>query len=168
MLRLDVARLKRSPGDTGHFEIKADLPLLEMPGERIAFAGPVVASLDVANTGRSLRVEGEVSGRLELTCGRCLEPFEHSFEVPLEETYVQNPEGGGEEAVLFSGDSLDVTPEAMKSIILSLPMKAVCREECPGLCPTCGRSPGEGPCDCSSEKIDPRLSVLQDFFKGKS
>ncbi|MCL6560327.1 MAG: DUF177 domain-containing protein, partial [Firmicutes bacterium] len=68
-------------------------------------------------------------------------------------------------AVPFHGDVLDVTPEVLKSIILALPMKAVCREECPGLCPGCGRNLNEGRCGCVNEDIDPRLSVLKDFFK---
>jgi uncharacterized protein len=167
VLQLNVARLKRSPGDTARYDLTAELPALELQDESMRFSGPVKAGLDVDNTGPVLAVKGEVSGKLTLTCGRCLEPFEYSFDVPVEETYA--PDTGGEkgEAVPFSGDILDITPEVLKSIILALPMKAVCREDCRGLCPKCGKNLNEGRCDCESEDIDPRFSVLKDLFKEK-
>lgn len=165
MLQLDVARLKRSPGDSVRFDLPADLPPLELAGENVSFAGPVKAGLVVRNTGTNLAVEGEVSGTLKLTCGRCLEPFDYFFEVPVEETYAPASEGDRGEAVPFTGDVLDITPEVLKSIILALPMKAVCREECPGLCPKCGRNLDEGRCGCGNEDMDPRLSVLKDLLK---
>ncbi|MCL6636095.1 MAG: DUF177 domain-containing protein [Peptococcaceae bacterium] len=167
MLQLDVTRLKRSPGDSARYDLLADLPPLDMPGERVAFAGPVKAGLDVTNTGRALAVRGEVSGRLRLTCSRCLEPFERPFQAAFEETYTPLPEEGGEDTVPFSGDIIDLTPEVLKCIIMALPMKAVCREECPGLCPGCGKSLKEGPCGCGGGDIDPRFSVLKNFFREK-
>lgn len=167
VLQLDIARLKRSPGDSASFELLADLPPLELPGESISFSGPVKAGGVVTNTGTTLAVEGEVSGRLNLTCGRCLEPFQYSFKVPIEETYTQAPvsEGDRGEAVPFTGDVLELTPEVVKSIILALPMKAVCREECPGLCSKCGHNLKEGRCGCGNEELDPRFSVLKDLLK---
>jgi len=167
MLLVDVAKLKRSPGDSARYDLQAELPPLELPGESASFAGLVRAGLEVINTGKTLAVEGVVSGRLRLNCGCCLEPYDYPFEVAVEETYIPASEGGGEEAVPFSGDYLDLTPEVLKSIILTLPMKMVCREECRGLCPQCGRNLNEGMCGCENEDIDPRLSVLKNLFKEK-
>jgi len=167
MLQLDVAKLKRSPGDSARFDLLAELPSLELEGESFIFSGPVKAGLVVVNTGPTLEIKGEVSGVLTLTCDRCLEPFEYSFDVLVEETYAHSEEGETGEAVPFTGDILDITPEALKSIVLALPMKAVCREECPGLCPQCGRNLNEGRCGCANEEIDPRMSALKGFFKEK-
>lgn len=167
MLQLDVAQLKRSPGDSARFDLLAELPSLELEGENFIFFGPVKAGLDVVNTGPTLEMKGEVSGVLTLTCDRCLEPFEYSFDVPVEETYAQSAEGEMGEAVPFTGDILDITPEVLKSIVLALPMKVICREECPGLCPQCGRNLNEGRCGCANEEIDPRMSALKGFFKEK-
>ncbi len=161
MLQLDVASLKKSPGDSARFDLTATLHPLELLGENISFSGPVKAGLDVTNTGKTLAVEGEVSGNLKLTCSRCLKPFDYIFDVLFREIYTPVQGEGGEEAVLFTGDVIDVTPEVLKSIILVLPMKAICREECQGLCPQCGRNLNEGRCNCEKEHIDPRLSVLK-------
>lgn len=173
MLQMDVASLKRSIGDTSCYELQAALTPLEVRGATVSFCGPVKVSLVVSNTGEGLLARGQVAGNLKLTCDRCLELFQYAFNLPFEETY--RPVPGGEaassgsgkndaESVTFSGDILDITPEVLNNIILALPMKALCREDCPGLCPHCGRNLKAGQCDCESEKIDPRLSVLKDFF----
>lgn len=167
MLQLNVARLKRSLGDCARYDLKSDLPPLKLEDESVCFSGPVMAGLDVINTGSALEVKGEVSGKLTLTCSRCLEPFEYSFDVPIEETYAPDTEGEHGEAVSFSGDLIDITPEVLKSIILALPMKSLCLEECRGLCPKCGRNLNEGRCDCENEDIDPRFNVLKDLLKEK-
>ncbi len=167
MLQLDVARLKRSPGESVSFELMTDLPPMEMAGEKISFDGPVKAVLSATNTGQAIIVEGTVSGLLQLNCSRCLEPFRYSFEVPFAEIYTTAvEEAKEEEAIPFSGDILDVTPEVLKGLIMELPMKAVCHEECQGLCSGCGQNLNQGRCGCAGTEVDPRLSVLRDILKG--
>lgn len=166
MLKLDVARLKRSPGESARFNLEADLPSLEIGGESFTFPAPVRAGLVVGNTGTVLSVEGELSGRLTLACGRCLEPYDYFFQAPFEETYAPAAVEDGE-AIPFNGDTVDLTPEALKSIVLTLPMKMLCREDCPGLCPGCGRKLDEGRCACAGEDLDPRLSALKSLLEGR-
>ncbi|HPU36293.1 MAG TPA: DUF177 domain-containing protein [Bacillota bacterium] len=173
MLQVDVASLKRNIGETSCYELQAALPPLEIRGEKVSFWEPVKVSLVVCNTGEGLLARGQITGELQLACDRCLELFHYAFSLPFEETYRPVP-GGGEvpsgsgekdaESVTFSGDILDITPEVLNSIILSLPMKALCKEDCPGLCPRCGSNLKDGQCGCESENIDPRLNVLKDFF----
>lgn len=165
MLQLDVARLKRSSGDTAHFDLLENLPPLEFAGDVISFVEPVNARLSALNTGKTLAVTGKISGKMELKCGRCLGSFAYEFEVPFEENYAMVQETPAEDLIPFSGDFLDVAPEVEKSIYLALPMKALCGEECRGLCPVCGRNLNEGDCGCAAEEFDPRLSVLKELLK---
>ncbi len=164
MLRLDVAKLKRAPGTEAFFKLTSNLPPLELAGESFRFSGPVKVRLDVVNTGELLAVEGKISGRLLLSCNRCLELFGWDFEAPFEENYAPASEGE-EEKLTFSGDLLNITPEVLKSIMLALPMKLLCRDDCKGICPECGRNLNEHTCDCTTVELDPRLSILKDFFK---
>ena len=110
-------------------------------------------------------VDGTASGLLRLNCSRCLEPFNFSFEAPLAEFYTTAVEGADEEAIYFTGDYLDLTPEVLKSLLLELPMKPLCSEKCKGLCSTCGRNLNEGDCECTGTDIDPRFNVLRDLLK---
>lgn len=166
MLRLDVGALKKAPGNFVPFSLAAELSPLELRGEHMAFSAPVKADLLVGSSDATIvEVEGTVSGRLNLQCGRCLEYYEHVFAVPFREVYAQEGQNGESEVIPYSGELLDITPEVLKTIILSLPMKTLCREDCLGLCPLCGGNLNNSRCDCSNEDVDPRLSVLQKLFK---
>ena len=141
------------------------MPPFDFCGEDIFFAGPVKAELVVSNTGKSIIVEGEAGGKLELSCSRCLERFIFDFKVPVQEEYALAQEGGKEELQTFTGDFIDITPAVINSILLALPMKAVCGESCQGLCSTCGANLNQGRCGCETEDIDLRLSALKELLK---
>ncbi|MGB9803173.1 YceD family protein [Desulfofundulus sp.] len=174
-MRIDVSDLKKSPGESIQVELSSPLPEFEFNGEKLIFNGPVRASLEVTNTGKALLVEGEVRGVLEVRCARCLEPFRWPVETTLNEVYypadneeaavVDPAEEEYQEWIPFTGDVLDVTPEVLKSIMLALPMRFLCDENCRGLCPRCGRNLNVAECSCPGEDVDPRLMVLKDMFK---
>ncbi len=167
MLQLNVARLKRIPGDSARYKQDVQMPSFKVQGESVNFSGPVVIDVVIDNTGKHLVVEGKASGKLKLACSRCLDFFEYSFEVPVKEVYTAAPEEDADEAVSFTGDFLDISPEITKSIIMHLPMKALCREECRGLCPVCGINLNERQCRCAGKDIAPRLNVLKKYFEQK-
>jgi uncharacterized protein len=110
-------------------------------------------------------VEGTASGKLVLSCCRCLERFTYDFQAPVDEKYSLAKDGGDEEISLVTGDFIDIAPAVLNSIYLALPMKAVCGEGCQGLCPVCGVNLNKGSCVCAVEDIDPRLSVLKELLK---
>lgn len=56
---------------------------------------------------------------------------------------------------------LDLDELLRSDILLELPYKYLCREDCKGLCPSCGKNLNEGPCSCNLHQVDPRLEVLK-------
>ncbi|SHI86359.1 YceD family protein [Desulfofundulus thermosubterraneus] len=174
-MRVDVADLKRSPGESIQVELSSPLPELEFHGDRLSFDGPARASLEISNTGKALLVQGGVRGTLKVRCARCLEPFCVPVEAPLSEVYypadseeiavVDPTKEEYQEWIPFSGDVLDITPEVLKSILLVLPMRFLCNEGCRGLCPRCGQNLNMAPCACPGEDVDPRLMILKDMLK---
>ena len=168
MLRIDVGLFNRNQLETKKYSLSAALPDLDLPGERLAFAGPVNGELQVTGSEDLLTVEGLVTGSLNLRCVRCLESFTFDFRIPFREVYTHKPTDETGEEVQYTGDCLDLSPEILKAVILTLPMKALCREDCLGLCPTCGCNLNQTPCACTREDLDPRFNVLQDLFKNNS
>ncbi|MHB1847020.1 MAG: YceD family protein [Deltaproteobacteria bacterium] len=61
----------------------------------------------------------------------------------------------------FDGRQVDLDPIVREQLLLSIPMDALCREECAGLCPSCGRDLNEGPCGCAPKPFDPRFQKLR-------
>lgn len=80
-------------------------------------------------------VEAKVSGRMEQTCGRCLEPYSGDYSEAFHLDYSTKD--------LLE---LDVTDDIRQEILLSYPVRLLCREDCKGLCPTCGNNLNERRC----------------------
>ncbi len=116
--------------------------------------------LHLSRTSRGILVQGTINTTARGECVRCLEPASVDLEVPVEELYVYPPEPGAEFTVADDG-ILDLALLLREEIILDTPMGVLCKPDCAGLCPTCGKNLNEGPCDCEGEDIDPRLAALK-------
>ena len=143
-----------------------------------ALQRPVHSELQVSLLGEQIRVEGVLEADVELTCSRCLKTFESSIEKKFELDYRPDPilEEEGEEFSLTYSDldigfyrdqQLDVSALISEQVVLEIPMKPVCREECKGLCDQCGADLNEEGCDCQPRSVDPRLAVLAELKKKK-
>ena len=113
-----------------------------------------------------------VETALDLECGRCLEPFTLPVQSGFRYTLVpsRNPEAQKEELsdedVSFSyyqDDLIDLDALVYEQILLQVPMKPLCAEDCRGLCPQCGANLKTAPCPCRPEAVDSRLEALKKF-----
>ncbi len=94
-------------------------------------------------------------------CDRCLTPYAKTYDIPLEHTLVTTLENEeNDDYILLDNYQLDLTDLVMADILLELPYKSLCREDCRGLCPMCGKDLNEGLCGCNRKSVDPRLAVL--------
>ncbi|MFZ5590656.1 MAG: YceD family protein [Bacillota bacterium] len=168
MIKLDVSRLKHVPGETQRVVLRSELPDIITETERIGLAGPVELDLQLTSTASAIVVRGEARAVLLPACGRCLESFAQPVRAEIEETYYQV----GQEDVQpdpewqpYSGDSIDITGDVIKSLLVALPMRLVCSEDCRGLCPVCGTNLNKQQCNCVVEEIDPRLAALKKLLQ---
>ena len=126
--------------------------------------GPVQARLQVTNTGDGYLVTGDLSLEVEFFCSRCLKPYQTTLTPSVEEEFFNRPQEDDElnwdGELLVEGHEIDLASLIEESILVSIPMKPVCQEDCPGLCPGCGRFLGDGICDCTDPDIDIRLAPL--------
>jgi uncharacterized protein len=123
-------------------------------------------SVTFTRTPQGLYSQGQLRATVDYECSRCLTDFDQPVSVRLAELYHYPPESAppGEPSI---GDDvhLDLTPVVREDFVVSIPIRALCRPDCKGLCPQCGANWNEGPCDCRDDEIDPRLAVLADLFK---
>jgi len=107
--------------------------------------------------------------RQSVPCDRCLEPVEEEMEAALDLIVVERPRAPGAAAqrrdeeepatVTVTGGVVDLVPFVVEQVQLGLPTHPLCREECAGLCPSCGANWNVGPCACQREP-DPRWAAL--------
>ncbi|MGA7741166.1 MAG: DUF177 domain-containing protein [Polyangia bacterium] len=132
--------------------LKAESPDVDMrPSEEgIVFTG----RLELAGDEYLLR--GTLRGGLVTPCVRCLEPATLALDVPVTLTFVERAEPSGEEeedddedVITFQDGAIDLGPEIRDELLLALPMGPLCREDCAGICPTCGVNRNLTPCSCA-------------------
>lgn len=130
---------------------------------------PPQAWLRLEKQGELVLARGEYRVGVRLQCSRCLKPGVAELAGPLELIFSppQSPTAeevqlGGDEMdlVFFEGDELDLAQALRDEIGLNLPMAPLCRAECAGLCPVCGRDLNQEACGCRQEKTDPRWAKL--------
>jgi|SRR5690625_402347 len=160
---LDVQDLIDEPGASRpvHTRLPApgglELPLAEVRDLRVD------AMLESVVDGILFR--GEVGTELTLSCSRCLEPIQAHTAWPVTELYgdparVEEDEETEEGFELAAGQ-IDLDPLLRDVIAEAVPMQPRCREDCQGLCPTCGINRNVASCNCDTEDIDPRWSALE-------
>jgi uncharacterized protein len=125
---------------------------------------------------QDIRVVGKLSTQLEIACARCLEavPYDvdRSFEllfrpqlvnVGPDEAEMQDKDA---EIAFYEGDGVELEDILREQILLAVPIKIVCRDECKGMCPQCGKNLNTGECHCEPVAGDPRWDALKDL-RGK-
>ncbi|MEW5761788.1 MAG: DUF177 domain-containing protein [Bacillota bacterium] len=172
MLRVNLAEAREKAGETVRYHFEYRLPFLEGPGETVSLTRPLAVDVGVTGLGGIFWVEGTVTGNVTLTCSRCLKPFVYPLTASFKEKYrlaagrvgIAEEEGGD---VVVGGESVDLTDKVRETILLALPMKALCDPACRGLCPECGTDLNERECHCRRETVDPRLAILAHLLEDK-
>jgi uncharacterized protein len=151
------------------FERTFDLPT---PDEGNA-ACAVAVEAAVTRSANSYAVEARVKGSVRAECHRCLAPFEMpvdtSFTVILNRGEPSSPPGGAEEddivSIPLTGEAtFDLFPRVREALILEIPIKLLCREDCRGVCVKCGANLNDGECGCDTRAGDPRWGALKKFL----
>ena len=102
---------------------------------------------------------------LSLACDRCLTDFTRDYTLPFSEILVSNGDTNDDEYIAAEDGMLDMDALAVSDILLTLPSKQLCRDDCKGLCPMCGMNLNNGVCQCKKKEIDPRLQALGDLLQ---
>ena len=107
----------------------------------------------------------QLSARAEFVfygaCDRCLTPFTRTYDIPIEHTLVTTLENEeNDDYILLDNYQLNLDDLVLADVLLELPYKSLCREDCRGLCPLCGKNLNEGLCGCNRKSVDPRLAIL--------
>ena len=156
----NVAQLLREPvGETRDYTLPPEFPL---HGGR--------ARLIRVPDGVLVQVEADVV--LDAACSRCLAPFGYPAHIEFEETYVQivdvvtgqrrreHLEEGDERFVIDTHHTIDISEAVRQYSEMAAAMQPLCRSDCPGICPECGRDLSITSCDCDRAPVDPRWAAL--------
>ncbi len=141
----------------------------------IQFLEPVHFTGSIYKSNQDVRIKGTVRTKIQVACNRCLELFAFPITSDFEVFYQPRPHNQkqeedipfGELGVLhYDDNTIDLAESTRDTIILEIPMKLLCKEDCRGLCPQCGQNLNLGPCTCTTKKF--RQSPFAEFFQKKA
>jgi uncharacterized protein len=157
-LRVQVSELLRRPGSDKPFDLLVTIADLGLDDDRFVATEPVEVHLSLESLTDGIVVNGRIDATWHGTCRRCAMPAEGALRSEVHELYqtvVTDPE-----AFELAGDQLDLEPMVREVLVLDAPVSPLCRDDCAGLCPSCGIDRNTGSCDCVDEPNDSPWSAL--------
>ncbi|MDO5498538.1 MAG: DUF177 domain-containing protein [Propionibacteriaceae bacterium] len=145
-------------------ELRTDVPAPEGIGDDIIGvppASPIALDLKLESVVEGVLVTGTAQVTVAGECGRCLEPISNAVEIDIQELYLYpGTDPDDVEASRMEGETIDLEPLVRDEVVLDLPFMPLCREDCAGLCQTCGANLNAEPDHNHGERIDPRWGDL--------
>lgn len=124
---------------------------------------------DVSRTPQGLFIATRLQTVVETECGRCLQPISLPISTEFTEMFVFSRKDRSEDEHILPEDGfVDLGPIAREQLLLEVPINAVCRSDCAGLCAVCGANLNEEDCGHRSDPIDPRLASLRSLLDDQS
>ncbi len=165
-MRVNVSDIVKTEGEGVDVDFFGDLPGLQEYDTPVEFKPSFKFTGRIVNLGGLLKLSGSLHFEFSANCLRCLTPVETAADIKVEESFVEASKSEDVDAYTFEGNVVDIDKPLMDNIILALPMKILCSEDCKGLCKTCGTNLNIKNCNCDEHEIvDPRMEILKDYFK---
>ncbi len=169
-MRIELENLEGGKGDFAHVYQPDDLNPVD---ERVSLTQPATVSGKVRLAGNEVFVNGHIEARAQVECDRCLQPVETPVNADFALEYISGSEYESSETAelteaemsvsVFDGKAIEVDEIVKEQIVLAVPTRMLCREDCKGICPECGTDRNTGDCSCATNDIDPRWAALKNL-----
>jgi len=162
----DLAREKLS------FEGTFEPGQIDFTGNDFRQVGPLTWTASAERAGEEIRIAGSLTGAVEWSCSRCLEPARCGISRSFDLFFRQHDEEMFDEdddveltdedmrTSFFAGTQLEIGDIIREQVLLALPMKVLCKVDCKGLCPVCGTNLNTNSCSCPAERFSPHMDEL--------
>jgi uncharacterized protein len=169
-MRIELENLEGSKGEFAHVYQPEDLNPVD---ERVKLSGPATVTGKIRLSRNEVFVNGHVETRAQVECERCLKPVELPVSADFELEYITDSEYESSAAdelteaemsvSVIDGQAIDVDEIVKEQILLAVPTRMLCREDCKGICPQCGSDRNLGECACVTKEVDPRWAALKNL-----
>jgi len=169
------------------FEFEKSVKTFPVLAEMVAssecnFAAPIRTIVRVLRIGDMVEIDGDIETSVRLPCSRCLRPFETYLKPHFTLTYMRRATDIIEDTepkevelsaedmgiVYFQGEKINLKDTIQEQVIMEFPLRALCKQDCKGLCPRCGADLNEDPCDCDRRSWPGKFAVLKNLKLEKS
>lgn len=150
---LDLKPVFAGVGKPLSFVYPLGLSSYELQTGEFPFRTPVTVKGSVENRAGVITLRVTASFDYSTRCDRCGREIAEHFDFPFRNVLVRRLEGedAGEELLTVTEDEFSLDDYIVSNIVLALPLKHLCKSDCKGLCPRCGKDLNDGPCGCQTD-----------------
>lgn len=155
---VSVGHMLRAPGDRRREVRRGPLPGLAVTGSAVPDDAEVTVEVMLDAVPSAVVATGRISAPWVGACRRCLAEASGTVSIDVREVFEEHPDP--EQTYPLKGDQIDLEPMARDAVLLELPLAPLCRDDCAGICATCGADRNVAPCTCDTAPKDPRWAAL--------
>ena len=144
---LDVNKALKYPGQVYPFQAELEIEEMEVLNDPVVFT-EVCAKGEFFGTGDRVSIQGEVTARVTSRCAKCLESVSIPLQAELDAQFARQLDPEDPDLYSFEGSKADLTDAVRDALLLELPYRFLCSEDCKGLCSNCGINLNLGTCTC--------------------
>ena len=178
-MKISIDEIPQSPKEIEFSETIEELNQIYSRESSRDFGFPRLLGVHLVyyRSGQEIFFSGRFDGTFKGRCARCLEEFEFSLNKDFDFVLIPDPKRSGHRAEelhredlglsYYSGDEIDLAPLIGEQVMLALPTRPLCRENCRGLCGSCGVNLNTERCHCSNIGSDPRMALFRTLKVGR-
>lgn len=150
---LSVSEALKQEGQSFPFAAEVAVEEMEIFGDRVRIDG-VSAEGQYTASGETVSLRGTARGTVHAHCARCLTPVARNVEAELAAEFAHTPDPEDPDQYSYEASTIDLTDPVRDALVLELPIRFLCAEDCRGLCPKCGVNLNTGSCTCRDDGED--------------
>lgn len=164
---IDLKELLSGQTDIIPFDFELSLDEADAPGD-VTITAPVHTIGSITNQAGFMRLTLTADIKAEASCARCLAPVDASFSLNFvkdvaERNKLEDPDS--DDYLIVEDGKLDIESPLSDQIWLEMPLRFLCKEDCKGLCPICGKDKNIEDCNCCTKEPDARFDVLRKLLE---
>ena len=170
-MQINLSELFVCEGKVMQYEIPIEMDEFVTASGRYPLTEKKPLQLTITHSkNRNIKICGNLDLHMTIPCDRCLEPVDNHLQLTFEREVDANATEEEriealDEQPYMNGYNLDVDLLVYGELVVNMPMKVLCRDDCKGICNRCGANLNYETCSCDTRSLDPRMAVIQDIFK---
>jgi len=170
-MKIYINKLEEGLNELTHVHNAESLDLLTLEDREDCFIHPINIRVSINKVSSQFFFNVSVDTKARFICDRCLDEFtmelKDNFRLvyTLEKDYVEDEDNTGIKSLGSESDVIDISGDIREALLISIPMKTLCSEDCKGICSVCGVNRNKEECNHKDERIDPRWEALKSLVE---
>jgi uncharacterized protein len=164
-MKVDISSILKYEGASTQFSVAVPSEQIMSSTSQIQFINDIDIYGEINHISGIIKVTGHIDTEYVTKCDRCLKEFEKKIQIQIQENFISSDKLTDQFAYLYQGFILDLEQLTRDAVVLEIPSKQLCNEECKGLCPDCGMNWNLSSCQCNQSTIDGKFDKLKVLFQ---